>query len=92
MVYGLAYIGMAAALGAVCCALLGWLDSQEPFNPRKFAYSLIHAVVAGITFAAAYTYVPPLTVVMLFVAFLGGMGVDAGLNRVEGAVAARLGK
>ena len=86
----LLYIAGVAFIGGITSALLGWLDSNEAFNIRKFTYSIVHSIVAGVGFALTYPYIPPLTAAMLMVAFLGGMGVDAGLNRAEGAIAARL--
>ena len=84
------YIAVTAFMGAVVSATLGWLDSTEPFNPKKFGKSVIHAVVAGITFAIGYNYVPPLNTLTLFIVFLGGAGVDVGLNRAEGAIRNKL--
>lgn len=85
-------IGVAAFIGGIVGALLGWLDSQEAFNARKFAYSIIHALVAGIVFAVAYGYTQTITIIDIFIAFAAGAGFDATLNRVEGAVIAKLGK
>lgn len=77
----------AAALGAVTSALLGWLDSGQPFNPRKFAYSAVHAVVAAGAAAAALT---DGTIAGLIAAFLAGAGVDAVGNRIKGAITAAI--
>jgi hypothetical protein len=83
-------IGLAAFAGGIVGSLLGWLDSQEAFNARKFILSVVHSLVAGIGYAYAYDYAAPLTLVSIFGAFLIGAGFDAGLNRLEGAVAARI--
>lgn len=76
---------VAAALGAITSAMLGWLDSGQPFNPRKFAYSAVHAVIAAIAAAAT---LPDSTIAGLVAAFLAGAGVDVIGNRVKGAIAA----
>jgi hypothetical protein len=83
------YIALAALLGGLVAALLGWLESGEPFSPRKFGGSVIRALIAGIIFAAGYQLSHGwVTVLDLFYAFLGGAGVDVLGNRV----AKKLGK
>ena len=74
---------VAAALGAVTSAVLGWLDSGQTFNPRKFTYSAVYAVIAAIEGAAT---LPDGTVAGLIAAFLAGAGVDALGNRIKGAI------
>jgi hypothetical protein len=78
------YIAMAALLGGLVAALLGWLESNEPFNPRKFGGSAIRALIAGILFAVGYQLLGTLGLLDLFYAFLGGAGVDVLGNRVAG--------
>ena len=48
------YIALAALLGGIVTALLGWLESGEPFNPRKFGGSVIRSLIAAAIFAAGY--------------------------------------
>ena len=86
------YIAAAAFGGGIVSSILGWLDSQEGFDPRKFAASLVKALVAGIGFAVAYTYANSLSPLDLGIAFLGGAGFDSTLNRITGAVKAGIGK
>ena len=38
-------------LGAITVAVLGWIDSGEPFNPRKFGASIAFLIGAGIDVA-----------------------------------------
>ena len=84
-------IGVAATIGGILSALLGWLDSQESFDIRKFTASMVRAIVAGIIFAVGYEYGgKQITLIDLFVAFLAGAGFDAGLNRISGAIKAGL--
>ncbi len=64
--------------------MLGWLESGEPFNPRKFGGSVIRALIAGIIFAVGYQISSPFGILDLFYAFLGGAGVDVLGNRIAG--------
>jgi hypothetical protein len=76
-----------AVLGALSAAYLGWCDSGEPFNARKFSSSIMHAIVAGLLFfVGTYTANMPANVFVYVSAFLGGMGIDAGWNRFSGAI------
>ena len=84
------YVGIVAFLGAIAASLLGWTESQEPFNPRKFASSLIRAIIAGVGIAAAFNYVEPISPVSYLFAFLSGAGIDAGGHRIAGAIRAGL--
>jgi len=78
------YIALAALLGGLVAALLGWLESNEPFNTRKFGGSAIRALIAGILFAVGYQLSGTFGLLDLFYAFLGGAGVDVLGNRVAG--------
>ena len=82
------YVAVAAFIGGIAASLLGWCDSGEPFAPRKFAASLIRALVAGVGFAVAYSYTNSLSPIDLGIAFVGGSGVDVLGNRVAGAIKA----
>ena len=78
------YIALAALLGSLVAALLGWLESKEPFNIRKFSGSAIRALIAGAVFAAGYELSGTFGILDLFYAFLGGAGVDVIGNRIAG--------
>jgi hypothetical protein len=78
------YIALASLSGGLVAALLGWLESGEPFNSRKFGGSVIRASIAGIIFAVGYQLSGPLGILDLFYAFLGGAGVDVLGNRIAG--------
>jgi hypothetical protein len=82
----LIYIAFAALAGGIAVALLGWLDSHEPFNPRKFGGSAVRAFVAGIVFATSYHAVPIINTLDIFFAFLGGAGIDVLGNRIAGSL------
>jgi len=78
------YIVLAAFGGGLVVALLGWCDSKEPFDARKFGGSAIRALVAAVLFAVGYHLTSPVGIIDLFFAFLGGAGVDALGNRIAG--------
>ena len=78
------YIALAALLGGIVAALLGWLESGEPFNLRKFGGSLIRSLIAAAIFAAGYQLSGSIGIIDLFYAFLGGAGVDVIGNRISG--------
>lgn len=78
-------IALAAFVGALASALLGWLESNEPFDGRKFGASAIRGLLAAAIFAVGYEFKHELaTTLDLFYAFLGGAGVDALGNRIAG--------
>lgn len=78
------YILLAALLGGIVVALLGWCESSAPFEPRKFGGSAIRAAIAAVIFAVGYHLSSPVGILDLFYAFLGGAGVDALGNRLAG--------
>jgi hypothetical protein len=78
------YIALAGLSGGLAAALLGWLESGEPFNPRKFGGSVIRALVAGVVFAVGYQLANGTSILDLLYAFLGGAGVDVLGNRIAG--------
>jgi hypothetical protein len=78
------YIALAALAGGLVAAFLGWLESGEPFDSRKFGGSGIRALVACIIFAVGYQLSGSVTLLDLFYAFLGGAGVDVLGNRIAG--------
>ena len=80
------YIALAALLGGLINALLGWLDSGETFEPRKFGSSAIRALFAGVIFAAGYQVAGSVGILDLLYAFLGGAGVDVLGNRITGSL------
>ncbi len=85
-------IGVAAFLGGIVTALLGWTESNLPFNVKKFMSSVIRALVAGVGIAVAFNYGEVVGPLSYLIAFLAGAGVDVGGNRVAGAIAARMRK
>ena len=76
------YIALASLSGGLAAALLGWLESGETFNPRKFGGSVIRALIAGVVFAVGYHLADGVSILDLLYAFLGGAGVDVLGNRI----------
>ena len=80
-------VSLAALVGGIVASLLGWLDSGTPFVGRKFASSVLRALVAAVAFAAGYTLLGPyVTALDIAAAFLAGAGVDVLGNRLAGAI------
>lgn len=89
----LVLVAISGALGALTSGVLGWLDSNESFNGRKFASTAVTALISGIALATAFIIEPDMTlfqqVLSLFLVFGSGLGLDAGRNRISKAIAAR---
>ena len=83
---GILYVALAAFGGGIASAVMGWLDSGEVFEGRKFSSSVIRALVAGGVFAIGYTLVGGVTILDIFIAFVAGAGVDVLGNRVAGSI------
>ena len=86
---------LAAVLGAVTTSGLGWLDSTDPFNARKFLPGVIRGIVAAIiVFIPASTgYLgATLDLPVILGAFIAGMGLDVVGNRLAGILDVGQGK
>ena len=83
---GLIYIALATFCGGVLSAILGFLDSHESFDTRKFGKSIITAFVAGLLFALGYSFANGIGVKDIIIAILGGAGCDSITNRSLGAI------
>jgi len=78
---------IATVLGAITTSGLGWLDSTEAFNARKFVPGVIRGIVAAIIVfipASAGYLGSTLSLVAILGAFVAGMGVDVVGNRIAG--------
>jgi hypothetical protein len=76
-------------VGALFSAVLGWLDSGEPFAPKKFTASILRAVIAGIVSALGFSTLETVAYWDYALAFLAGAGIDVFGNRISGAIASR---
>ena len=83
------YTAVAAFLGAVVVALLGWADSKEPFNGRKFLASALRGLVAAVTFAVGVAITSTAGWGFYAVAFLGGAGLDVLGKKTQDVVLAK---
>jgi len=72
----LLWIAIAALGGGITSSLLGWLDSKEHFDPRKFLASVVRSLIATALFASGYALINGVTPMDIIVAFCGGAGVD----------------
>ena len=77
------WVAIAALIGGLVAAGLGWLESKEPFDPRKFGGSAIRSLIAAFIFAVGYSFSGSIGILDLFYAFLGGAGVDVIGNRIS---------
>lgn len=84
------WISVAAFLGGIASGTLGYLDSGEAFQLRKFMASVVRALIAAVIFAISYTYNNHVTPIDFGIAFIAGAGVDVLGNRVSGAIKAGL--
>ena len=82
-------VAVAATGGGILSAYLGFAESKEHFNFKKFAKSLIISLLAGVSFAVGYSLSDGVGFKDLGLSFLSGAGADAILNR---AGLGRLGK
>jgi hypothetical protein len=72
-------------LGTVFVAFLGWLNSNEPFQARKFTYSCLRGLVPSIASALA-TKADILTTELILAALAAGPASDVVLKDVIGFV------
>jgi len=82
-------LSSASVLGALLVAVLGWLESGEPFDIRKFASSILRAIVAGVFSAIGFSTIENPLLWDYISAFLIGAGIDVAGNRIAGAISAR---
>ena len=73
-------------IGAITVALLGWIESGEPFNPRKFAASIGRAIIGGLLAALIFEGTTNPTIWTYVSAFLIGAGLDVTGHRLSGAI------
>ena len=82
----LVVVAVAAFSGGLLSSVLGWLDSKEPWDSRKFGRSAGFALLSGIGFAVGYSFSNSIGARDVFVAILAGAGVDSISNRAIGAL------
>ena len=79
---------ISAMLGAIVSSVLGWAESEDAFNKRKFVPSLIRGAIAAaaVLVGTSYVSIESVTLIVYILVFLAGMGFDAGGNRLSGAL------
>lgn len=82
-------IALAAFVGGLATALLGWTERATPWDWKKFTTSMIRSFVGAIVIAAAMDYSGVVTPILYLFAFLSGAGIEVGGNRVAGALKKR---
>jgi hypothetical protein len=73
-------------LGGVASAVLGWMDSGEPFNPRVFGASLIRAILGAAVSAMVFQGIDNVDVFVYLTAILTGAGFDVLGKRAQAAL------
>jgi len=79
-------IALAAFVGGLTTALLGWSEASAPWNWKKFSSSVIRSLVGAVAIAAAMDYSGATAPIIYLLAFLSGAGVEVGGNRIAGAL------
>jgi len=77
---------LAAFLGGIVTAIMGWVSTTEPFIGRKFLTSVVKSFIGAAVIAVAFDYSGTTSIILLLAAFLSGAGVDAGIKRVTDAI------
>ena len=82
-------VALAAFVGGITTALLGWSEASAPWNWKKFSSSIIRSLVGAVAIAAAMDYSGATAPIIYLLAFLSGAGVEVGGNRIAGAITKR---
>jgi len=72
--------------GALAVAVLGWIESGEDFDVRKFGASVGRAIIGGLLAALIFEGTTEPTIWTYVTAFLIGAGVDVAGHRLSGAI------
>jgi len=72
-------LGISGGLGA---GILGWIESGEAFDSRKFSGTLIRSAITGLVGVLAFQNIPQPTIWEYAMAFITGMGIDYGGNTI----------
>ena len=93
MVTDLQLLGLliATVLGSLTSWYLGWKDAGGGiFDFNKASPSIIRAVIAAlVVFIPAFTgFIGEVAVFTYIIAYFAGLGIDAGGNRLAGAIRA----
>jgi len=89
MEINLIWIILAAFLGGMATALIGWSQQGGSFNGKKFGASLARSLIGGVVIAIAIDYSGATVPLIYLIAFCSGAGIEVGGNRIMGASTAR---
>ena len=71
---------IVAGLGGALSAFIGWMDSDEVFDARKFSSGIIRGAIAGALLAISIEV--EITTRTLILLFFSALGLDNVINRV----------
>ncbi len=77
---------LLTVLGAITVAILGWCESGEPFDARKFGASVVRAIIGGFLAALIFEGTVNPTTFTYLSAFLIGAGIDVAGHRLAGTI------
>lgn len=67
---------IAGVVGGLAAGFLGWVESGEPFNGRKFIGTMGRSAVTGLLASLAFQDITDPNLWQFALAFVGGMGID----------------
>jgi len=76
---------LLTVFGAIFVAFLGWVESGEDFDPRKFTASIGRAIIGGLVAALIFQGTENPTIWTYVSALLIGAGIDVAGHRLSGA-------
>ena len=80
---------LLSVVGGAFSAYLGWLESAEPFDQRKFLASLLRSILGSAVSALALQGIDNVDVFVYLGAFLIGAGVDVIGKRAQAALTSK---
>lgn len=77
---------LLTVVGAISVAILGWIESGENFDNRKFAASVVRAILGGLISALIFQGTKDPNIWTYVSAILVGAGIDVSGHRLSGAI------
>lgn len=79
---------LSGFVGTLIAIALGWSESQEPFDAKKFISSLMRGTLGIVIYIiGAYAMLPQITIWDYLAVALFAAGFDAVIKRGQGAIA-----
>ena len=72
-----------AVLGGVASAILGWMDSGDPFDSRKFGATILRAIIGAAIAAMTFQGIESVDIFIYLSAFITGAGTDVIGKRLQ---------